>query len=90
MASKAFEPDNPKIPKASLGRIRGLKPQIVGTMVVPSCTDDEASPITTSKARNKGGNPSMVGRVCHFSKFDDPKSMFLKPNVQRIWFYQKL
>jgi len=35
MALRAFEPNTPEIPKASFGKIRGSKPQIVGEMAVP-------------------------------------------------------
>ena len=36
MASIAFETDTPEIPKVGLDNIRGLKPRIAGTIVVPS------------------------------------------------------
>ena len=36
MASRAFEPDTLEILEAGLGKIRGSKPQTVGTIVVPS------------------------------------------------------
>ena len=36
MASRAFEPDTPKIPKVGFNRIRGSKPRIIGTIEVPS------------------------------------------------------
>ena len=36
MASRAFELDTLEVPKAGFGKIRGLKPQIARTMVVPS------------------------------------------------------
>ena len=70
MASRAFEPDNPKIPKASFRRIRGLKPQIVGMMVVPSCTDDKVGSTTVGNARTRGMNPLMAGGACPFPRFD--------------------
>ena len=73
MASRAFEPDNPKIPKASFSRIRGLKPQIVETMAVPSCIDDEVGPVTASNVRTRGANPPMANGVCPFSESDDPR-----------------
>ena len=67
MASRAFEPDTVEIPEASLGKIRGSKPQTVGTIVVPSWADDEAGPVTASKAETRGVNASMAGGVFHFS-----------------------
>ena len=36
MASRAFEPNIPEIPKANFGKIIGSKPRIVGTIAVPS------------------------------------------------------
>ena len=36
MALRAFEPNTPEIPKAGFNRIRGSKPQIVGTIAVLS------------------------------------------------------
>ena len=36
MASRAFELDTTELSKAGFGRIKGSKPQIVGTIVVPS------------------------------------------------------
>ena len=74
MASRAFEPDTPKISKVGFSRIRGSKPQIVGTIAIPSCTDDEVDPTIVDNARTKGVNPSTVGRVCLFPESDDSKS----------------
>ena len=72
IALKAFELDTPKIPEAGFGKIRGLKPQIVETMAVPSCIDDEAGPATANNARTRGANPPMANGVCPFSESDDP------------------
>ena len=36
MDSRAFELDTPEIPEASFGKIREPKPQMAGTMAVPS------------------------------------------------------
>ena len=75
IASRDFEPDTPKIPEASFGKIRGSKPQIVRTVVVPSCTDDEAGPMTVGNARTREANPLMVGRVCPSPKSYDLESV---------------
>ena len=74
MASKAFKLDTLEIPKVGFGRIRGLKPQIVGTMVVPYWTDDEAGPAIAGNSRTRGMNRSMAGRAFHFLKSDDLES----------------
>ena len=73
MASRAFEPDTPKIPKSGFSRIKGSKPRIVGTIAVPSWTDDEAGPTTTGIARTREVNPSMAGEACPFPESDDPE-----------------
>ena len=75
MASRAFEPDSLEIPEVGVGKRRGSKPQITGTIVVPSWTDDEPGPVTASKEETRGVNPSMAKGVCLFSKSNDPKSM---------------
>ena len=36
MASRAFKPDSLEIPEVGVGKRRGSKPQITGTIVVPS------------------------------------------------------
>ena len=70
---KGFELDTPKILEAGFGKIRGLKPQIVETMAVPSCIDDEVGPVTASNVRTRGANPPMANGVCPFSESDDPR-----------------
>jgi len=71
MASRAFKPNTPEIPKVGFGRIRGSNPRIVGTLEVPSCTNDEAGSMTTGNARTRGVNPSMAGGACPFLESDD-------------------
>ena len=75
MASRAFKLDTSEIPEASFGKIRGSKPRMVGTMVVPSRTGDEAGPTSVGNARTREVNPSMAGGACPFPKFDDPESV---------------
>ena len=75
MALRPFEPDTLEIPEASFSRIKGSKLQMVGTMVVPSWTDDEAGPTTAINARTRGVNPLMVGGACLFPESDDLKSV---------------
>lgn len=74
MASKAFESNIPEIPEVGFGRMRGSKPRIVGTMAVPSCTDDGVGPAIAGNARTRGENPSMAGGACSFSESDGPES----------------
>ena len=74
MDSRAFELDTPEIPEASFGKIREPKPQMAGTMAVPSWTDDEAGPTTAGNARTRGVNPSMAGEACPFPESNDPES----------------
>ena len=59
---------------AGFDRLRGSKSRMVGTMVVPFKTNDEAGPVIASNTRTIGVNPSMAGRACPFPEFDDPKS----------------
>ena len=73
MVSMAFKPDTPEIPEAGFGKIRCSKPQIMGTIVVPSWTDGEAGPVTAGNGRTRGSNPLMAGGVCPFPEFDDPE-----------------
>ena len=79
IASRAFELDTPEIPKVCFGKIRGLKPRIVGTMGVPFCTNDEASPMTTGNAKTRGTSPLVVGRTCPFPESDNPRSIGVSP-----------
>ena len=74
MATRAFKPDTPKIPKADFGKIRGLNPRIARTMAVLSCNDNEAGLATVDSARTRWVNPSMAGKACPFPEFDDPGS----------------
>ena len=71
---KGFQARHPEIPKAGFGRIRGSKPQMTGTMAIPSWTDDEAGPTTVGNVRTRGVNPSMASGACPFSEFDDFES----------------
>ena len=75
MASRAFKSSTPKFSEAGFGKIRELKPQIAGTIAIPSWNDDEASPATAGKARTRGVNPSMVGRIFPFPKSDNSRSV---------------
>ena len=75
MASRAFKLDTLEILEASFGKIRGSKPWIMGTMVVPSYIEGEAGPMTVGNARTRGVNPSMAGGTRPFFESDDLRFM---------------
>ena len=74
MPLRAFKLDTLEILEAGFGRIRGSKPQIAGTMVVPFCTNDETGLAIAGNARTRGVNPLMACGACPFSKSDGPES----------------
>ena len=65
----------PEISEVGLDKIRGSKPRIAGTIMVPSWTNDEVGLVITSNAWTRGVNPSMACGACPFLKSDDSGSV---------------
>ena len=64
--SKAFGLGILEIPKIDLGKTKGSKPRMVGTIGVPFSINPGDGSATVGNAKTKRVKPSMVGIVCPF------------------------
>ena len=66
VASKAFGPGIPEILEIDLGKTKGSKPRMAGTIGVPFWINPRDGSTIVGKAKTKGVKPSMVGMACPF------------------------
>ena len=74
VASRDFKPGTLEIPEISLGKTRGSKPWITGTIKVPFWMDAGNDSTIASNTKTKGGKPSMADMACPFFGADAPES----------------
>lgn len=72
--SKTFGPKALEIPWIGFGKIRGSKPQMVGTIEVPFWINIVDGFATAGSAKIRGVKPSMEGMVCPFFGVATPES----------------
>ena len=74
-ASRAIGPGAPNIPWIDLGRTRGSKSQMVGTIGIPLWTNPRDGFSIGGSAKTKGVKPSMASMAYPFFEANAPESI---------------
>ena len=74
-AFRAIGSSAPKIPWIDLGKTRGSKPRMVGTIRIPFWKNPRDGFSTGGSAKTKGVKPSMASMACPFFEAGAPESI---------------